>query len=168
MTSSSGSQSLKNKITDSIQRDTKRKKVVKDSQGLSNAPKYTSTRPTKAALIKSSSDLPIAALRADLINSVKTFPTTIIVGETGSGKSTQLAQYLADEFHSKGQPFSLSLFIFPSIFLSLFVCVCVFVSLSLSLSLSLFLSLSLSLSDLVKVTSLHSILPVSFIRKVRV
>ena len=56
-----------------------------------------------APVISSSSDLPIAALRAQLVESVKTFPTTIVVGETGSGKSTQLVQYLADEFHSKGQ-----------------------------------------------------------------
>ena len=32
--------------------------------------------------------------RQQIINSVKKNPTTIIVGETGSGKTTQIAQYL--------------------------------------------------------------------------
>ena len=36
------------------------------------------------------------AYRNEIINSVKTNPTTIIVGETGSGKTTQIAQYLLD------------------------------------------------------------------------
>ena len=32
--------------------------------------------------------------RKQIIESVKNNPTTIIVGETGSGKTTQIAQYL--------------------------------------------------------------------------
>lgn len=36
------------------------------------------------------------AYRNEIIKSVKTNPTTIIVGETGSGKTTQIAQYLLD------------------------------------------------------------------------
>lgn len=40
--------------------------------------------------------LPVFAYRNEIINSVKTNPTTIIVGETGSGKTTQIAQYLLD------------------------------------------------------------------------
>lgn len=49
------------------------------------------------------------AYRNEIINSVKTNPTTIIVGETGSGKTTQIAQYLLDSglFRSMiGDPFS--------------------------------------------------------------
>lgn len=38
--------------------------------------------------------LPIARYRDEILNSVRSFPTTIVVGETGSGKSTQLPQYL--------------------------------------------------------------------------
>lgn len=41
-----------------------------------------------------SSSLPIAKFRDEIINSVRKHATTIIVGETGSGKSTQLPQYL--------------------------------------------------------------------------
>lgn len=95
----SSSQSLKIKITNN-QQNSKRKKSFKD-----NNQKTKTFFPTQlnTARCSSSSDLPIAALRAQLVHSVKTFPTTIIVGETGSGKSTQLAQYLADEFFSKNQ-----------------------------------------------------------------
>lgn len=38
--------------------------------------------------------LPVYQYRQQIINSVKKNPTTIIVGETGSGKTTQIAQYL--------------------------------------------------------------------------
>ncbi|CBK25254.2 uncharacterized protein [Blastocystis hominis] len=40
--------------------------------------------------------LPVFAYRKDIIESVKNNPTTIIVGETGSGKTTQIAQYLLE------------------------------------------------------------------------
>ena len=103
---SSSSQSLKNKITASNQRTAKRKNVpVKDSLEV-NTVKHKYIKPSTAPVVVSSSsvDLPIAALRAKLVASIKSHPTTIVVGETGSGKSTQLVQYLADEFHSKGQP----------------------------------------------------------------
>lgn len=38
--------------------------------------------------------MPVYAYRKQIIESVKRNPTTIIVGETGSGKTTQIAQYL--------------------------------------------------------------------------
>lgn len=101
--SSDSSQSLKGKIDSSNQQNLKRKNTFKDNQK-TNHDKKLSIRPRKAAIITSANDLPIAALRKELIESVRSFSTTIIVGETGSGKSTQLAQYLADEYHSKGQP----------------------------------------------------------------
>lgn len=41
-------------------------------------------------------DLPIAAHRESIVASVKKYSTTIIVGETGSGKSTQIPQYMAE------------------------------------------------------------------------
>ena len=61
------------------------------------------SKASKAPVVSKASDLPIAALRSQLIESINKFSTTIVVGETGSGKSTQLVQYLADELHSKGQ-----------------------------------------------------------------
>lgn len=44
--------------------------------------------------MSASEDLPIASAKELIIASVKKFATTIVVGETGSGKSTQLPQYL--------------------------------------------------------------------------
>lgn len=43
-----------------------------------------------------SEDLPVARFKQAIIDSVARFATTVMVGETGSGKSTQIAQYLAD------------------------------------------------------------------------
>jgi HrpA-like RNA helicase len=40
--------------------------------------------------------LPIAQSRAAIIDSVRKHRTTVVVGETGSGKSTQLPQYLSE------------------------------------------------------------------------
>jgi HrpA-like RNA helicase len=48
----------------------------------------------------SSNDLPIVSYKDELISSIKNYSTTIVVGETGSGKSTQLPQYLSDYFQS--------------------------------------------------------------------
>ena len=45
--------------------------------------------------------LPVFAYRQDIIESVKNTPTTIIVGETGSGKTTQIAQYLLESGYFK-------------------------------------------------------------------
>jgi ATP-dependent RNA helicase DHX8/PRP22 len=100
---SADSNSLKNKIISSSQHNKKRKQPSKDNNDLFRT-KKSFLKPLAIPLISSSVDLPIAALRAQLVECVKSFPTTIIVGETGSGKSTQLVQYLADEFHGKGQP----------------------------------------------------------------
>jgi ATP-dependent RNA helicase DDX35 len=38
--------------------------------------------------------LPIAQLKDSLLYTIETYPVTIIVGETGSGKTTQIPQYL--------------------------------------------------------------------------
>ena len=51
--------------------------------------------------ILSSAALPILALKQSIIDSVKAHDTTIVVGETGSGKSTQLTQYLRNLFPAK-------------------------------------------------------------------
>ncbi|GFR63949.1 ATP-dependent RNA helicase DEAH12, chloroplastic [Elysia marginata] len=51
-----------------------------------------------------SAGLPMYARRSDLIEKVKSNQVSIILGETGSGKSTQLAQYLYEEgLAGKGQ-----------------------------------------------------------------
>lgn len=46
------------------------------------------------ALHKPSSLLPIAKHRDALLYMVETSPVTIVVGQTGSGKSTQIPQFL--------------------------------------------------------------------------
>jgi ATP-dependent RNA helicase DDX35 len=40
--------------------------------------------------------LPIAQLKEQLLYTIETFPVTIVVGETGSGKTTQIPRYLLD------------------------------------------------------------------------
>jgi HrpA-like RNA helicase len=46
----------------------------------------------------STSYLPIYSYREAILQSVREHSTTIIVGETGCGKSTQLPQYIADYY----------------------------------------------------------------------
>lgn len=46
------------------------------------------------ALHKPAALLPIAKHREALLYQVETFPVTIVVGQTGSGKSTQIPQFL--------------------------------------------------------------------------
>lgn len=46
------------------------------------------------ALHKPSSLLPIARHRQNLLYLIEKYPVTIVVGQTGSGKSTQICQYL--------------------------------------------------------------------------
>ena len=47
-----------------------------------------------ADLYKPPALLPIAQLRQALLYTIETYPVTIIVGETGSGKTTQIPQFL--------------------------------------------------------------------------
>jgi HrpA-like RNA helicase len=57
------------------------------------------TRPFKMASKRGDwDDLPIAKWKSHLVESVRTHATTVIVGETGSGKSTQLPKFLAEAF----------------------------------------------------------------------
>lgn len=46
------------------------------------------------SLYKPAALLPIARHRQSLLYLVETYPATIVVGHTGSGKTTQLPQYL--------------------------------------------------------------------------
>lgn len=46
------------------------------------------------SLYKSSSLLPIARHRQSLLYLIEKYPVTVVVGETGSGKTTQIPQFL--------------------------------------------------------------------------
>lgn len=48
------------------------------------------------SLYKSASLLPIARYRQSLLYLIEEFPVTIVIGETGSGKSTQIPQFLKE------------------------------------------------------------------------
>lgn len=50
--------------------------------------------PLIAELYKPAALLPIAQLKDALLYTIETYPVTIIVGETGSGKTTQIPQFL--------------------------------------------------------------------------
>jgi len=46
--------------------------------------------------------LPIFAYREQLLDAIENFQVLIIVGETGSGKTTQIPQYLHEAGYTKG------------------------------------------------------------------
>lgn len=48
-------------------------------------------------------DLPIYQYKDEIVASIRKYPTTILVGETGTGKSTQLPQYLSEYFAKGGK-----------------------------------------------------------------
>lgn len=50
--------------------------------------------PLIAELYKPPALLPIAQLKDALLYTIETYPVTIVVGETGSGKTTQIPQML--------------------------------------------------------------------------
>ena len=43
------------------------------------------------------SELPISSGRAGILAAIRQNPVVVVVGETGSGKTTQLPQYLLDD-----------------------------------------------------------------------
>ena len=58
------------------------------------APRHTTTPAEREALSRFRKGLPIYKHRNEILTHVKKHPITIISGDTGSGKSTQLPQYL--------------------------------------------------------------------------
>jgi len=47
--------------------------------------------------------LPIAAMRSEILSAINDSPVVIIRGNTGCGKTTQIAQYILDDYISSGQ-----------------------------------------------------------------
>mmetsp|Transcript_107338 Transcript_107338/g.256372 ORF Transcript_107338/g.256372 Transcript_107338/m.256372 type:complete len:775 (-) Transcript_107338:26-2350(-) len=72
------------------------KQAEKDTETKDDVPK---TRGTPRA--KAPDDLPVAAYKEKIIDLLLEHPTIVVVGETGSGKTTQIPQYLLDseKFH---------------------------------------------------------------------
>ena len=72
------------------------KQAEKDTEAKDDVPK---TRGTPRA--KAPDDLPVAAYKEKIIDLLLEHPTIVVVGETGSGKTTQIPQYLLDseKFH---------------------------------------------------------------------
>ena len=67
------------------------------------APKVLTAAQRKAQTIKEVREsLPMFAYRDPLLEAISQFQTLIIVGETGSGKTTQLPQYLYEAGYTKG------------------------------------------------------------------
>ncbi|XP_074597398.1 ATP-dependent RNA helicase pea [Brevipalpus obovatus] len=70
------------------------KKHIKGSYG----------RKTELSIVEQRQNLPIFKLRDDLIQAVHDNQILIVIGETGSGKTTQMTQYLADAgYTNKGK-----------------------------------------------------------------
>jgi pre-mRNA-splicing factor ATP-dependent RNA helicase DHX16 len=66
-------------------------KTDKDAE---SEPKLTETEKKKLSLQETRRSLPIFPFREDLIQAIKDHQILIIEGETGSGKTTQIPQYL--------------------------------------------------------------------------
>ena len=47
-------------------------------------------------------DLPVSARRDDIAAAIRDHQVIVVAGETGSGKTTQLAQYLAEDGYAEG------------------------------------------------------------------
>ena len=54
------------------------------------------------AMAKNRESLPIYPYREDLISAVEDHQVVVIVGETGSGKTTQIPQYMWEAGFAKG------------------------------------------------------------------
>ena len=66
----------------------------------SNSTQSATNPAQRKALAKFREGLPICRYKEDIINHIKKHPITVISGDTGSGKSTQLPQYLYESWLS--------------------------------------------------------------------
>lgn len=59
---------------------------------------------TQQSVIEQRQSLPIYAFKEQLLQSIKDNKILVVIGETGSGKTTQMTQYLAEVSDSRGRP----------------------------------------------------------------
>lgn len=76
--------------------ETEKKKIIEANERL----KLIELDKNKKILTQKQS-LPIYAYRSQLLQSIRSYQAIVIVGETGSGKTTQIPQYLHDEGYTK-------------------------------------------------------------------
>ncbi len=74
---------------------------VNDKKGIESILKSHKNK-TDREFRKFKASLPIYAKRMEILETIRCGQVVVLIGETGSGKSTQLAQYLAEETSSHG------------------------------------------------------------------
>lgn len=67
------------------------------------APSFGFVKPVDKTIAEQRASLPIAHLRDKLLDAVAGSQILVVVGETGSGKSTQMTQYLVEAGYTKGR-----------------------------------------------------------------
>lgn len=67
------------------------------------APRYGFAKPTGKTIAEQRDGLPIAKLKDQLLSAISSNQILVVIGETGSGKSTQITQYLADDGYTRNK-----------------------------------------------------------------
>jgi len=70
------------------------------SCGLAQVPKNATP---SHKIVDQRAELPIAALREEVLGAINSNQVTVICGETGSGKTTQVPQFLLEQATTAGQ-----------------------------------------------------------------
>lgn len=73
----------------------------KFAEHMQDTPEASSEFAKKKSILEQRRYLPVFAVRQELLNVIRENSVVIIVGETGSGKTTQLTQYLHEDGYSK-------------------------------------------------------------------
>lgn len=67
------------------------------------APSFGFIKPVDKTIAEQRASLPIAHLREKLLEAIAGRQILVVIGETGSGKTTQMTQYLAEAGYTKGR-----------------------------------------------------------------
>lgn len=70
---------------------------------MGSAPSFGFAKPVDKSIAEQRASLPIAKLKDQLLSAVDDNQVLVVIGETGSGKSTQMTQYLADAGYTKNR-----------------------------------------------------------------